>query len=246
MSGPPMNDPSSAEPSENAPLVRVVVADDQAVVRSGLCMILGVHDDLEVVGEASTGIEVLELVGRLEPDVVLMDIRMPAMDGIAATERISGRDGAPRVIVLTTYGLDENVHAALRAGAAGFFLKTDPPEQLVDAVRAAAVSDAVLGPDVIRLLVDRFLADPLPAPVDAPEYDRLTEREREVTLLVGRGLSNREIANELGVGEGTVKTHVARILTKLDLPDRVKVVIYCYERGLLRRGDNPGSRAAER
>jgi DNA-binding NarL/FixJ family response regulator len=223
-------------------VTRVVVADDQAVVRSGLCMILDVHDDIEVVGEASNGLEALELVAQLEPDVVLMDIRMPGLDGIAATERIARRDGSARVIVLTTYGLDENVHAALRSGAAGFFLKTDPPEQLVEAVRAAAHSDAVLGPDVIRLLVDRFVTEPMPVSVDAPEFERLTDREREVALLVGKGLSNREIADELGVGEGTVKTHVARILTKLHLPDRIKVVIYCYERGLLRPGDNRSAR----
>lgn len=223
------------------PMTRVVVVDDQAVVRSGLCMILDAQDDIEVVGEAADGLQAIDLVQTVHPDVVLMDIRMPVLDGIAATETLATSDAAPRIIVLTTYGLDENVYAALRAGAAGFFLKTDPPARLVAAVRAAADSDAQLGPDVVRLLLDRFLAGPSPARPDPADLATLTERETEVMLLVGQGLTNREIAEQLYVGEGTIKTHVARLLTKLHLRDRVQVVIYCYEHGLIRPSDSSKS-----
>lgn len=220
-------------------MIRVVIADDQAVVRGGLRMILESEAGIEVAGEAADGRETLDLVRRLDPDVVLMDIRMPNLDGIGATRCLVAGGGRARVLVLTTYDLDENVYDALKAGAAGFLVKTDSPARLVEAVRIVAAGEALLAPGVTRRLVDRFVAGTRPNAPVPPELDELTARELEVLGLVARGLSNAEIARDLFVSEGTVKTHVARILSKLGLRDRVQVVVFAYERGIV----EPGERA---
>jgi DNA-binding NarL/FixJ family response regulator len=217
-------------------VIRVLVADDQAVVRSGLRMILEAQGDIEVVGEAADGREAVALARELGPDVVLMDIRMPALDGIEATRRIAAHGDAARVLVLTTYGLDEYVYAALKAGAGGFFLKTDEPDRLVEGVRIVAAGDALLGSETTRRLIDRFTSGPAPNAPGPPELAELTGREREVLELVAGGLSNAEIAHRLFVGEGTVKTHVARVLSKLGVRDRVQAVVFAYESGLVQPG----------
>jgi DNA-binding NarL/FixJ family response regulator len=216
--------------------IRVLVVDDQAIVRSGLRMILESQPDIVVVGEAGNGEEGLVAADRLQPDVVLMDIRMPVLDGISATRALVERVPSARVVILTTYAADDNVEEALRAGAAGFFAKTDEPADIVAAVRAVAGDQVQLGPGVLQLVLDRFLAQPhrvTPAPVD---LHFLTDREREVLLLLGRGRTNAEIAGELFIGEATVKTHVSRVLVKLALRDRTQAVVYCYEHGLLLAG----------
>jgi DNA-binding NarL/FixJ family response regulator len=218
-------------------VIRILIADDQAVVRAGLRMILEAQDDLEIVGEATDGAEAVEAVRTLRPDVALMDIRMPTLDGIEATRRIASSSLSTRVLVLTTYGLDENVYDALKAGASGFLLKTDSPERLIDAVRVVAAGEALLAPEITRRLIDRFVAGSHPT-ANAPELEQLTAREREVLKLLARGRTNAEIAAELYVSEGTVKTHVARILAKLDLRDRTQAVIYAYENGLIQPGQN--------
>jgi DNA-binding NarL/FixJ family response regulator len=219
--------------------VRVLVVDDQELVRAGFAMIVQSQDDLEVVGEASDGREAIEQARRLRPDVVLMDIRMPEMDGVAATSQIvrSGSDGSPRVLVLTTFDLDEYVIAALRAGASGFLLKDVRPEDLVAGIRAVASGDAIVAPSVTRRLLDRF-ASRLPSDggVRSPELDQLTDRELEVLRLVARGFSNAEIADSLVVATTTVKTHVGRVLTKLGLRDRVQAVVYAYDHGIVEPG----------
>jgi DNA-binding NarL/FixJ family response regulator len=217
-------------------MIRVVIADDQAVVRGGLRMILESEQDIEVAGEAADGRQVLDLVRELDPDVVLMDIRMPTLDGIEATRRLVTTGGRARVLVLTTYDLDENVYDALKAGAAGFLFKTDSPARLVHAVRIVATGDALLAPDITRRLVDRFVTGPRPNTPAPPELEALSPRELEVLKLVATGLSNAEIAETLFVSDGTVKTHVARILSKLDLRDRVQVVVFAYERGIVEPG----------
>ena len=217
-------------------MIRVVVADDQAVVRSGLRMILEAHEGISVVGEAGDGEQALDLVRLLDPDVVLMDIRMPVLDGIAATARLAASGARTRVLVLTTYGLDEYVYEALAAGASGFLLKTDEPERLVDGVRVVAAGEALLAPEITRRLIDRFVSS-VPALRRRPgAVDTLTEREREVLGQVARGSSNAEIGRALFVSEGTVKTHVAHVLAKLGLRDRVQVVVFAYENGLVRPG----------
>jgi DNA-binding NarL/FixJ family response regulator len=221
-------------------MIRVVIADDQAVVRAGLRMILEAQEDIEVVGEADDGRAALDLVRGLDPDVVLMDIRMPEIDGIEATRRVAQTGAATHVLILTTYGLDEYVYDALKAGAAGFLVKTDPPERLIDAVRVVAAGEALLAPEITRRLVDRFVTGLRPGAVSSPELDELTEREREVLQLIAGGLSNAEIAARLVVSDGTVKTHVARILSKLGLRDRVQAVVFAYECGLV----SPGARGA--
>jgi DNA-binding NarL/FixJ family response regulator len=217
-------------------MIRVVIADDQAVVRGGLRMILESQEDIEVAGEAADGRQALDLVRELDPDVVLMDIRMPTLDGIEATRRLVTAGGRARVLVLTTYDLDENVYDALKAGAAGFLVKTDSPARLVQAVRVVAAGEALLAPDITRRLVDRFVTGLRPNVPAPPELDALSPRELEVLRLVASGMSNAEIAETLFVSDGTVKTHVARILSKLGLRDRVQVVVFAYETGLVQPG----------
>jgi DNA-binding NarL/FixJ family response regulator len=214
--------------------VRVVIADDQALVRGGFRMILDAREDIEVVGEASDGADAVALVERDAPDVVLMDIRMPNVDGIEATRRIVASGSAARVVVLTTYDVDEYVFAALRAGASGFMLKDVRPAELVDAIRIVARGDALLAPTVTRRLLDRF-ADVLPeATTRPPDVGELTEREVEILRFVALALSNAEIAKRLHLTEATVKTHVSSVLRKLGLRDRVQAVVFAYDVGLVR------------
>ena len=217
----------------DAPTLRLLIADDQALMRAGFRMILEAQPDLRVVAEAADGVEAVELARRHRPDVILMDIRMPRMDGVEATRRLAGH----RVLILTTFNLDEYVVEALRAGASGFLLKDAPPEELVRAVRVVAAGEALLSPAVTRTLLDRVVQR-LPAagaPIPAV-LDELTERELEVLRLVARGLSNSEIAAHLVVGETTVKTHVSHLLDKLGLRDRVQAVVLAYELGLISPG----------
>jgi DNA-binding NarL/FixJ family response regulator len=218
--------------------LRVAIVDDQHLVRAGFRMILEAEDDLEVVGEASDGIAAVDLVRREVPDVVLLDVRMPYKDGIEATREIVASGVSSRVLILTTFDLDEYVFAALRAGASGFLLKDTPPEDLVTAVRTVAQGDALLSPAVTGRVVAAFVGGvPLEAEVAEPtELAALTDREREVLVLLARGRSNQEIARELHVSETTVKTHVGRILAKLRVRDRVQAVVYAYEHGVVRAG----------
>jgi DNA-binding NarL/FixJ family response regulator len=218
-------------------VIRLVLADDQAVVRGGLKMILGAQDDLKVVGEAGDGDEAIARVRELRPDVALMDIRMPGLDGIEATRRICADPvSSTRVLVLTTYDLDEYLYEAMRAGASGFLLKTADPADLVAGVRTVARGDALVAPEITRRLLEEFTSGPRPG-ADRPDgLDELTDRELEVLRLVARGLSNAEIASELFLSAGTVKTHVAHVLAKLDLRDRVQAVVAAYESGLIRPG----------
>ncbi len=212
--------------------VRVLIADDQALVRAGFRKILEGDGEIEVVGEAADGEETIELARGLEPDVVLMDIRMPRLDGIAATRAlVEGGEERPRVLVLTTFAIEEYVYDALRAGASGFLVKDAPPEQLLAAVHVVSRGDALLDPAITRTVIEEFARKPAVRRELAAKLDELTGREREVFGLVARGLSNAEIARELVVSDGTVKTHVARILLKLGLRDRVQAVIYAYESG---------------
>ena len=215
--------------------IRVLLVDDQPLLRTGFRLILQTEPDIEVVGEAADGEVALAQVRALQPDVVLMDIRMPRMDGVEATRRLSELESPPRVLVLTTYDLDEYVVESLRAGASGFLLKDAPADDLVDAVRVVHRGDAVIAPQVTRRLLDRF-ARHLPTPTAATSTSplpQLTDREHQVLLLVARGLSNAEIAAELVLSETTVKTHVSNLLTKLGLRDRVQAVVLAYERGLV-------------
>jgi DNA-binding NarL/FixJ family response regulator len=217
--------------------VRLVIADDQALVRAGLATLLDSQPDLVVVGQAGDGHEAVRLTREFRPDVVLMDIRMPGLDGLSATRQIVGgaQPGGPRVIVLTTYDLDEYVYEALRAGACGFLLKHAPPEELLLGVRAAADGGALLSPTVTARLLAEF-ASRRPANTEPAELDRLTPREREVLDLVVRGMSNGEIARTLVVSHSTVKTHLAHVLDKLGLRDRIQAVVYGYEHGLVEPG----------
>jgi DNA-binding NarL/FixJ family response regulator len=215
--------------------IRVGVVDDQALMRTGFRMILESADGIEVVGEADDGVTALTMVERERPDVVLMDVRMPEMDGVEATGRITAApDNRTRVLILTTFDLDEYVYSALRAGAAGFLLKDTPPEQLIEAVRVVASGEALLAPSVTRRLVEEF-ARHAPAP-PVTGLEELTDRETEVLVAMARGLSNAEIAETLFVGETTVKTHVGRVLMKLGVRDRVQAVVVAYESGLVRPG----------
>jgi DNA-binding NarL/FixJ family response regulator len=220
--------------------IGILIADDQALFRSGFRMVLEAEPDIEVVGEAATGRQAIDSARRLKPDVVLMDVRMPELDGIAATREIAGEgDQIPRVLVLTTFDLDEYVYDALAAGASGFLLKDTEPEELVAGIRVVASGEALLAPSVTRRLIEDFSRarpDRLQSP---PGLDELTPREREVLGLLARGLSNAEIAEELIVGETTVKTHVARVLMKLGLRDRVQAVVLAYESGLVTPGQPP-------
>jgi DNA-binding NarL/FixJ family response regulator len=220
-------------------MTRVLLVDDQAVVRTGLRTVLEQYDDIEVVGEAADGQQGVALTRQLHPDVVLMDIRMPVLDGIAATRELTSTGDLARVVVLTTYGMDEHLYQALKAGATGFLVKTEDPAHFVEAVRTAAKGDALLGPATTRRLVERFLTGPAPDATAPAELGTLTEREKEVLLLVAAGHSNAEIANRLFLGEGTVKTHVARILAKLGLRDRVQAVVYAYEHRVITPGQGP-------
>jgi DNA-binding NarL/FixJ family response regulator len=218
-------------------MVKVILADDQELVRTGFRMILRAEPDIEVVGEAADGADAVEQAALRRPDVVLMDIRMPRMDGLAATREILARPGTPtRVLILTTFDEDEYVYEALRAGASGFLLKTVPADQLVAGVRVVAAGEALLAPPVTRRLIERFVSSVGPAPVPAPGYDELTAREREVLQLVARGMSNAEIASALIVEPSTIKTHVASLLSKLGLRDRVGAVVLAYETGLVQPG----------
>ncbi|HEY8283176.1 MAG TPA: response regulator transcription factor [Chloroflexota bacterium] len=221
--------------------LRVVIADDQSLVRAGFRMILQAHTDLEVVAEAANGEEAIAAWRRLDPDVILMDIRMPEMDGLQATHRIlNSGNSACRVLILTTFDLDEYVYAALRAGASGFLLKDVTPEGLIAAVRLVAAGDALLAPSITRRLVERF-ARPAATPLVVPgALSTLTPREAEVLKLIARGLSNAEIAAALVLSEATVKTHVARILPKLGLRDRVQAVVFAYESGLVQPASGNG------
>jgi DNA-binding NarL/FixJ family response regulator len=218
--------------------IRVLIADDQALVRSGFRMVLDAEDDLEVVGEAANGRQAIDSVRRLKPDVVLMDIRMPELDGIAATREIAGDDGdgLARVLILTTFDLDEYVYDALGAGASGFLLKDAPPEQLIAGIRVVAAGEALLAPAITQRLIEDFSRARPARSETPPGLDELTPRELEVLGLLARGLSNAEIAESLIVGETTVKTHVARVLMKLGLRDRVQAVVLAYESGLVTPG----------
>jgi DNA-binding NarL/FixJ family response regulator len=214
-------------------VIRVLLADDQELVRSGFRLILELADGIEIVGEAADGREAVRLAKELQPDVVLMDVRMPEIDGIEATRRLRQAGNDARVLVLTTFDLDEYVYGAIRAGASGFLLKDAPRDQLVTAVRTVARGEALLAPAITQRLIERFVARP---PVGETALAELSTRELEVLRLLGRGLSNAEIAARLVVGEATVKTHVARILRKLDVRDRVQAVVFAYETGLLQPG----------
>jgi DNA-binding NarL/FixJ family response regulator len=218
--------------------LRILIADDQALVRAGFRMILEAQDDMRVVAEAEDGEQAVAAVRARRPEVALMDIRMPRLDGLEATRRIAATDATCRVLILTTFDLDEYVYAALRAGASGFLLKDVSPERLVAAVRMVATGDALLAPSITRRLVERFAR---PGPATQPgappvEAGSLTQREREVWTLLAGGLSNAELAKNLHVSEATVKTHVARLLSKLNLRDRVQAVVLAYETGLVRPG----------
>ena len=216
--------------------LRVCIADDQELVRAGFAMILGSDPELEVVCQAANGREAVEVCRKTRPDVVLMDIRMPEMDGIEATRLLLERDDVDtRVLILTTFDLDEYVYDAIRAGASGFLLKDTPADELIRAVKVVADGEALLAPSVTRRLIQEF-ADGAATYTPAPGFDQLTERETEVLALVARGRSNQEIAAELYLGATTVKTHVSRILTKLGVRDRVQAVIAAYESGLIRSG----------
>jgi len=210
--------------------IRVLVADDQSMVRAGFRMLLGNEDDIEVVAEAENGAEAVDKAARFDPTVILMDIRMPEMDGLEATRRILAADSDARILILTTFDLDEYIYEALRAGASGFVLKDDPPEQLIAAIRTVADGDALLSPGVTKRVIKRYARTPRPGP--PIELDELTAREQDVLRLIAQGLSNGEIGEQLFISETTVKTHVTHVLQKLNLRDRVQAVVLCYQAGL--------------
>jgi DNA-binding NarL/FixJ family response regulator len=218
-------------------VTRVLIADDQALVRSGFRMILEAQPDIEVIGDVEDGNAAVSAAAELRPDVILMDIRMPGMDGLEATRRIVVDENAPRVLVLTTFDMNEYVYEAMKSGASGFLLKDVRPEQLADAVRTVARGDALLAPTITRRLIEEFVRRPPPGTTPSPAgLDELTDREAEVLKLLAEGLSNEEIATKLFVSLATVKTHVTHILAKLDLRDRVQAVVLAYESGLVQPG----------
>jgi DNA-binding NarL/FixJ family response regulator len=219
-------------------VTRVLIADDDDLMRAGLVELLAWDPEIEIVGEASTGREAVERARRLAPDVVLMDVRMPDLDGIAATRELASAAPGTRVLILTTFEQDDYIFGGLRAGASGFLLKRTRPEELLAAVHTIAAGDSLLSPTVTRRVIDRVAQQPTPELADQAKLDELTSREREVLELIARGLSNREIAAALVVEESTIRTHVKRILMKLDLRDRVQAVMFAYETGV-NRPDNP-------
>jgi DNA-binding NarL/FixJ family response regulator len=229
--------------------VRVLVADDQSMVRAGFRMLLAGEPDIEVVAEASNGLEAIEKADRFHPSVVLMDIRMPELDGLEATRRILATGNGARILILTTFDLDEYVYEALKAGASGFVLKDDPPEQLIAAIRTVAVGDALLSPAITKRVIKQFVRIPRTTP--PKEFDELTTREQEVFRLIANGLSNTEIAEELFISDTTVKTHITHILQKLNLRDRVQAVVLAHQTGLFEpdavhpRMRDPGDTAAD-
>jgi DNA-binding NarL/FixJ family response regulator len=214
--------------------IRVLVADDQSMVRAGFRMLLSGEDDIEVVAEASNGQEAVDMAARFHPTVILMDIRMPQLDGLEATRRILAADHSARILILTTFDLDEYVYEALRAGASGFVLKDEPPEQLLAAIRVVAGGEALLSPAITKRVIKQFARFPSPEP--PRQLDLLTDRELDVFRLIARGLSNAEIGRELYITDTTVKTHITHILMKLNLRDRVQAVVLAYEVGLFRDG----------
>jgi DNA-binding NarL/FixJ family response regulator len=224
-------------------MIRVLIADDQALVRTGFRVILNAEPDLEVVGEAADGRETIDAVRTQRPDVVLMDIRMPNLDGIEATRRLAAAAPAPRVLILTTFDLDQYVYEALRAGASGFLLKDASAEELLQAVRVVAAGEALLSPSITRRLIADYARRPPPNERPAA-LDELTPRELEVLRLIARGLSNRDIARKLVLGDATIKTHVARIFAKLDLHDRTQAVVLAYETGLVTPGESETATSA--
>jgi DNA-binding NarL/FixJ family response regulator len=215
-------------------LTRVLIADDDHLVRAGLVEVLSNDPTIEIVGQAATGREAVERACRLAPDVVLMDVRMPDLDGIAATAELSRAASNAKVLILTTFEQDDYVFESMRAGASGFLLKRTRPEELIAAVHTIAAGDSLLSPSVTRRVIDRMAQQPTPRVADQAKLDELTPREREVLALVARGLSNREIATELVVEEATIRSHIRRILMKLELRDRVQIVIFAYETGVNR------------
>jgi DNA-binding NarL/FixJ family response regulator len=217
-------------------VIRVLIADDQELVRAGFRMILEGQPDVEVVGEAGDGAEAVELARTLAPDVVLMDVRMPDTDGIEATRRLAATGSTSRVLMLTTFDADEHVYDAMQAGASGFLLKNAPPAQLIAAVRATAAGDAQLAPEIVERMVKEFVRKPRPGTVRPPGLDELTDRELDVLKAVARGLSNAAIAGELFLSEATVRTHVSRVLAKLGVRDRTQAVVVAYESGLVQPG----------
>jgi len=222
--------------------IRVLLADDQTMVRAGFAMILDAQPDIEIVGEADDGERAIAQAARLQPDVIVMDIRMPKLDGVSATRSVLAQSkDFPRVLVVTTFDIDQYVFDALRAGASGFLLKNAPPEELVRAVRIVAAGDSLLAPEVTRHLIEAFCLQPATS-ASPSQLQELTARERQVLELIARGLSNTEIAELLVVSHGTVKTHVARILMKLDLRDRIQAVVLAYETGLIKPGQTDSAR----
>jgi len=215
-------------------VTRVLIADDDDLMRAGLAELLSADPAIEIVGEASTGREAVERARRVAPDVVLMDVRMPALDGIAATRELTSKAPGVKVLILTTFEQDDYIFGGLRAGASGFLLKRTRPEELLAAVHTIAAGDSLLSPSVTRRVIDRMAQQPTPDLTDQTKLDELTPREREVLGLIARGLSNREIAAALGVEESTIRTHVKRVLMKLELRDRVQAVMFAYETGVNR------------
>jgi DNA-binding NarL/FixJ family response regulator len=220
-------------------MIGVLIVDDQELIRAGFRMILEVQADIEVVGEAGDGAQAIEAARALDPDVILMDVRMPGTDGIEATRRLLAAGSRAHVLMLTTFDADEYVYEAMKAGASGFLLKNAPPAQLVAALRATAAGEAQLAPAIVQRMVEEFVRRPAPGTTRPATLDKLTDRETEVLKLLARGLSNSEIANTLFLSEATIRTHVSRILAKLDLRDRTQAVVVAYESGLVQPGETP-------